>query len=116
MEIEGENNQRISTAPRQNGMRMVAGRLSRAFGTKPHLLSVSKVLADKERAVTLCQKIASGQHGYPGVANSSHPPLHLIQQRKQTPFAQTVGALKRLRGSVVRISIQRIQRTCARER
>ncbi|HQH70883.1 MAG TPA: hypothetical protein PK360_02270, partial [bacterium] len=48
LEIEGSNILRLSSWARQSGMRLVAGRLSRAFGNQAHLLSAAQVLADKE--------------------------------------------------------------------
>lgn len=93
MEIEGGNIQRISTWARKSGMRMVAGRLSRAFGNQAHLLSVAKVLADKEGLLPSVQKLHQVSMGIRELQTQSTRLLHLIQQRKQTPFAQTVGAL-----------------------
>ncbi|MGC9329127.1 MAG: hypothetical protein ACP5I1_15955, partial [Candidatus Hinthialibacter sp.] len=93
MEIEGENIQRLSTWARRSGMRMVAGRLSRAFGNQAHLLSVAKVLADKEGLLPFVKKIQQASMGIGELQTQATRLLHLIQQRKQTPFAQTVGAL-----------------------
>jgi UDP-glucose/GDP-mannose dehydrogenase family protein len=93
MEIEGSNIQRISTDARKSGMRMVAGRLSRAFGNQAHLLSVAKVLADKEGLLPYVKALHKASMGIRELQTQSTRLLHLIQQRKQTPFAQTVGAL-----------------------
>ncbi len=93
LEIEGENIQQITTWARNSGMRMVAGRLSRAFGNQAHLLSVAKVLADKQGLLPYVKKLHKASMGLPALQTQATRLLHLVQQRKSTPFAQTVGAL-----------------------
>ncbi|MBZ0258050.1 hypothetical protein K8I31_18440 [bacterium] len=91
--LEGENIQRITAWSRENGMRLVAGRLSRAFGNQSQLLSVSKVLADKEGLLPYAKKLHKASMALPELQTQAARLLHLIQQQKPTPFAQTVGAL-----------------------
>ncbi|MDP8243483.1 MAG: hypothetical protein P9L94_05320 [Candidatus Hinthialibacter antarcticus] len=91
--LEGENIQRITSWSRENGMRLVAGRLSRAFGNQSQLLSVSKVLADKEGLLPYAKKLHQASASLRELQTQAARLLHLIQQQKPTPFAQTVGAL-----------------------
>ncbi len=91
--LEGGNIQRITSWSRENGMRLVAGRLSRAFGNQSQLLSASKVLADKEGLLPSAKTLHQASAPVRDLQTQAARLLHLIQQQKPTPFAQTVGAL-----------------------
>ncbi len=93
MEQEGRNIYRLSKWARESGMKLIAGRLSRAFGNQAHLLSVSKILADKEGLLLHAQKLHQAGMEIPELQTQATQLLHLIQQHKPTPYAQTVGAL-----------------------
>ncbi|MFB3786846.1 MAG: hypothetical protein ACE15F_10815 [bacterium] len=93
LEIEGGNILRLSSWARQSGMRMVAGRLSRAFGNQAHLLSAAQVLADKEGMLPSVKRLHEASMGVSALQTQATRLLHLIQQRKPTPYAQTIGAL-----------------------
>ncbi len=93
MELEGGNIERIRQWARDNGMKLVAGRLSRAFGNQSQLLSVSKILADKEGLLPYAKKLHQASMSVRALQTQATRILHLIQQHKPTPFAQTVGAL-----------------------
>ncbi len=91
--LEGKNIVRLSEWARDNNMRLVAGRLSRAFGNQAHLLSVAKVLADKQGLLPYVKKLYEASMALPDLQTQATRLLHLVQQRKPTPFAQTIGAL-----------------------
>ncbi|MEW6234251.1 MAG: hypothetical protein AB1656_02590 [Candidatus Omnitrophota bacterium] len=92
-ELEGKNILRLTRWARDNHMRLVAGRLSRAFGNQAHLLSVSKILADKAGLLPHARRLYEAGMEAPDLQTQASRLLHLIQQRKPTPYAQTVGAL-----------------------
>ncbi|MBI1388341.1 MAG: hypothetical protein GC154_07830 [bacterium] len=93
MRLEGRNIQTISSWARESGMRLVAGRLSRAFGNQSQLLSASKLIVDKESLLLSVRALHRASMNLRELQTHSARLLHLIQQRKPTPFAQTVGAL-----------------------
>lgn len=92
-EIEGENIQRIVTWTREQEMRLAAGRLSRAFGNQSQLLSAAKMLADKQSLLPHVRQLHQASMGLRPLQTHATRLLHLIQQRKPTPFAQSIGAL-----------------------
>ncbi len=95
LEQEGSNILRLSKWARENSMRMVAGRLSRAFGNQAQLLSVAKILADKAGLLPSAKKLYKLAMEVPQLQTQAARLLHLIQQTKPTPFSQTIGALNR---------------------
>ncbi len=95
LEQEGGNILRLSSWARESGMRMVAGRLSRAFGNQAQLLSVAKILADKAGLLPAAKKLYAAAMRVPALQTQAARLLHLIQQTKPTPYSQTIGALNR---------------------
>ena len=93
VELEGENIKRLSRWARETGIKLVAGRLSRAFGNQSQLLSVAKILGDKVGLLPSIKKLYDASMNEPALQTFATRLLHLIQQNKPTPLAQTVGAL-----------------------
>ena len=67
---------------------MVAGRLSRAFGNQSQLLSVAKIIADKESLLPSVKTLYDASMNELALQTHASRLLHLIQQRK----AGSVGA------------------------
>ncbi|HPC59008.1 MAG TPA: hypothetical protein PK689_08435, partial [Kiritimatiellia bacterium] len=110
LEIEGSNILRLSSWARESGMRLVAGRLSRAFGNQAHLLSAAQVLADKEGMLPYVKRLHEASMGVSALQTQATRLLHLIQQRKPTPYAQTIGALNAYEDALFEYQSKEFQR------
>lgn len=90
---EGENIRRISTWAYENDIRLVSGRLSRAFGNQANLLSTARYVGAKETLAPLAGRIEKATRDNVGLHTAATRLLHLVQEQKRTPFARLVGAL-----------------------
>ncbi len=90
---EGRNIQRISGWAYENDIRLVSGRLSRAFGNQANLLSTAKFVDDKSRLARVARQIERASRHNTDLHAAATSLLHLVQQQKRTPYARLVGAL-----------------------
>jgi hypothetical protein len=90
---EGDNIRRISAWAYENNIRLVSGRLSRAFGNQANLLSTAKYVRDKDKLAPLARKIEKATRDIGPLYTAATRLLHLVQEQKRTPFARLVGAL-----------------------
>ncbi|MEW6753292.1 MAG: hypothetical protein AB1505_20270 [Candidatus Latescibacterota bacterium] len=90
---EGENILRISAWAYENGIRLVSGRLSRAFGNQANLLSTARYVVDKETLAPLARRLERASRSYPTLHTAATRLTHLVQEQKRTPYARLVGAL-----------------------
>ena len=100
-DTEGENINRISAWASERGIRLVAGRLSRAFSNQAHLLSTAAYLRDKASLVRLAARLERESRGADELHTAAIRVLHLVQEQKRTPYARAVGALNAFDNTVV---------------
>jgi len=100
-ETEGENINRIAAWASDLGIRLVAGRLSRAFSNQAHLLSTASYLRDKTPLVRLAARLERETRGSDELHTAAIRALHLVQEQKRTPYARAVGALNAFDDTVV---------------
>ncbi|MFH1566618.1 MAG: hypothetical protein ABIL09_01365, partial [Gemmatimonadota bacterium] len=99
---EGENIRRITIWAADNDIRLVSGRLSRAFGNQAHLLSTARYLRDKEPLVRQASRMEQGCRDYPELHTAATKILHLVQEQKRTPYARIAGAINAFDEALVR--------------
>jgi hypothetical protein len=90
---EGENIKRISEWAYESDIRLVSGRLSRAFGNQANLLSTAKYVQGKEILVPLARRIEKATREDATLHTAATRLLHLVQEQKKTPYSRLVGAL-----------------------
>ena len=101
-DTEGENIRRISKWASENDIRLVSGRLSRAFGNQAHLLSTATYIRDKEPLVRLAMRMVKESRDYPELHTAATRVLHLVQEQKRTPYARIAGAVNSFDETLVR--------------
>jgi len=99
---EGDNIRRISEWAYENDIRLVAGRLSRAFGNQANLLSTAQYVKDKERLVPLATRVEKAVRGHAELHIAAIRLLHLVQEQKRTSYARLVGALNTFEETLVK--------------
>jgi len=92
-DTEGENIRRITEWASENDIRLVSGRLSRAFGNQAHLLSTARYIRDKEPLVRLAGRMEKETRDYAELHTAATRILHLVQEQKRTPYARIAGAI-----------------------
>ena len=90
---EGENIKRISEWAYESDIRLVSGRLSRAFGNQANLLSTAQYVEEKERLVPLARRVEKATRDHALLHTAATRLLHLVQEQKRTPYARLVGGL-----------------------
>ncbi len=93
LQAEGGNIRRLSAWAYEHDIRLVAGRLSRAFGNQANLLSTARHVQGKERLVPVARRLERASQGDPDLHAAATRLLHLALERKRTPYARLVGAL-----------------------
>ena len=101
-ETEGENIRRITEWASENDIRLVSGRLSRAFGNQANLLSTARYIRDKEPLVRLASRMEKESREYPELHTAATKILHLVQEQKRTPYARIAGAINSFDQTLVR--------------
>ena len=99
---EGENIRRISRWTGENGVRLVAGRLSRAFNNQAGLLSAASYIGDKEKLVAPTRRLATAARHDPDLTAAATRILLLAQESRRTSYARFVGALNLFNEELVR--------------
>ena len=99
---EGENIRRISRWAGENGVRLVAGRLSRAFNNQAGLLSASSFIGNKDDLVAPAKRLATAAHRDPDLTATATRILLLAQEPRRTSYARFVGALNSFNEELVR--------------
>ncbi len=98
---EGDNISRIFKWTNESDMRLVAGRLSRAFGNQAQLLSTAKFV-EKESLVPIAEKLEKATRDFPDLHLAAARILHLVEERKRTSFARIVGALNAFEETLIK--------------
>ena len=101
-DTEGENIRRITEWASDSDIRLVSGRLSRAFGNQAHLLSTARYIRDKEPLVRLASRMERESRDYPELHTAATKILHLVQEQKRTPYARIAGAINSFDQTLVR--------------
>lgn len=101
-ETEGENIRRITEWASENDIRLVSGRLSRAFGNQANLLATARYIRDKEPLVRLASRMEKESRDYPELHTAATRILHLVQEQKRTPYARIAGAINAFDQTLVR--------------
>ena len=101
-DTEGENIRRITEWAADNDIRLVAGRLSRAFGNQAQLLSTAKYIVDKTPLHKPAAQIERQSRGDDVLHAAATRVVHLVQELKHTPLARLVGAINAFDECVVR--------------
>ncbi|MBT3345805.1 MAG: hypothetical protein HN404_22600 [Gemmatimonadetes bacterium] len=101
-DTEGENIRRITEWASENDIRLVSGRLSRAFGNQANLLATARYIRDKEPLVRLASRMEKECRDYPELHTAATRILHLVQEQKRTSYARIAGAINAFDQTLVR--------------
>ncbi|MFH1740962.1 MAG: hypothetical protein ABIH23_18320 [bacterium] len=114
-EIEGLNIRRIADWALENNVRLVGGRLSRAFGNQAHLLSVSRLITDKKELLDASERIYERCRAVRDLETFSTRLVSLMGRPGEIPYAMAVGAIDQLEEALVKYQSSRL-RTIMQER
>ena len=108
-EVEGFNIRRIAGWALENNVRLVGGRLSRAFGNQAHLLSVSRLITNKEELLRVSQEIYEQCRGIHDLETFSTRLASLMGRPGEISYALAVGAIDHLEEALIKYQSSRLQ-------
>jgi hypothetical protein len=101
---EGENIRRVARWSGENSVRLVAGRLSRAFNNQAGLLSAANYIGNKVDLLAPARHLVSATRHDPDLTGAATRVLLLAQEPRRTPYARFVGALNSFNEELVRFN------------
>ncbi len=101
-EVEGHNIRRIADWSLENNVRLVGGRLSRAFGNQAHLLSVSRLITEKTDLLSVAESIHSQCRLVRDLETFSTRLVSLMGRPGEIPYAMAVGAIDHLEEALIK--------------
>lgn len=107
---EGANIRRLTTWARENGVHLVAGRLSRAFGNQAHLLSAAAYVEDRRPMRPAVAQLQEAAAGVRSLQTQCTRIAGLVDQARAVPFAQLVGAVDQAEEALARYQIGELEK------
>ena len=111
--VEGDNIERISDWAIENDVKLVCGRLSRAFGNQAHLLSSARYVADKTGLARVARKLARESAGIVALQTQLARISNLVAQPKELSYARMVGAVNHFEEALIGYQKKEMERLMA---
>jgi len=101
-EVEGLNIRRIADWALENNVRLVGGRLSRAFGNQAHLLSVSRLVTEKSDLLQVAESIHEQCRLVKELETFSTRLVSLMGRPGEISYAMVIGAVDHLEEALIK--------------
>ncbi|HQP99549.1 MAG TPA: hypothetical protein PLY86_13905, partial [bacterium] len=101
-QVEGLNIRRIADWALENHVRLVGGRLSRAFGNQAHLLSVSKLVTGKEALLETAQELYRHCRTVRDLETFATRLVSLMGRPGEISYSTAVGAIDQLEEALIK--------------